>query len=43
MTDPRYRTLADLLVGYSTQVKKGEKVLLDMIDVPDAFTVALAR
>ena len=26
-----------------TQVKKGEKVLLDMIDVPDAFTVALAR
>ena len=43
MTDPRYRTLADLLVGYSTQAKKGEKVLLDMIDVPDAFTVALAR
>ena len=43
MTDPRYRTLADLLVGYSTQVKKGEKVLLDMIDFPDAFTVALAR
>ena len=43
MTDPRYRTLADLLVGYSTQVKKGEKVLLDMMDVPDAFTVALAR
>lgn len=43
MTDPRYRTLADLLVGYSTQVKKGQKVLLDMIDVPDAFTVALAR
>ena len=43
MTDPRYRTLADLLVGYSTQVKKGEKVLLDMIDVPDAFTLALAR
>ena len=43
MTDPRYRTLADLLVGYSTQVKKGEKVLLDMIDVPDAFTLAVAR
>ena len=43
MTEPRYRTLAELLVGYSTQVKKGEKVLLDMIDVPDAFTVALAR
>ena len=43
MTDPRHRTLADLLVGYSTQVKKGQKVLLDMIDVPDAFTVALAR
>ena len=43
MTDPRYRKLAKLLVGYSTEIKKGETALLDMIDVPDEFTVELAR
>lgn len=43
MTDPRYTKLAKLLVGYSTEIKKGERVLLDMIDVPDAFTVELIR
>jgi aminopeptidase len=43
MTDPRYRDLAELLVGYSTGITQGEAVLLDMIDVPDAFTVVLAR
>jgi aminopeptidase len=43
MTDPRYRKLAELLVGYSTQIKSGETVLLDMIDVPDAFAITLAR
>jgi aminopeptidase len=43
MTDPRYRKLADLLVRYSTSVKKGERVLLDMIDVPDEFAIQLMR
>ena len=43
MTDPRYTKLAKLLVSYSTEIKKGERVLLDMIDVPDAFTVELIR
>jgi aminopeptidase len=43
MTDPRYAKLAKLLVGYSTQIQKGERVLLDMIDVPDEFTVELIR
>jgi len=43
MTDPRYLKLAKLLVGYSTKIKKGERVLLDMIDVPDEFTVELIR
>ncbi|MEY4385191.1 MAG: hypothetical protein RLY20_474, partial [Verrucomicrobiota bacterium] len=43
MTDPRYGKLAKLLVGYSTELQKGERVLLDMIDVPDAFTVELIR
>ncbi|HYE31196.1 MAG TPA: aminopeptidase [Methylomirabilota bacterium] len=43
MTDPRYTKLANLLIGYSTQLKKGDRVLLDMIDVPDEFTVELMR
>ena len=43
MTDPRYLKLAKLLVHYSTQVKKGDRVLLDMIDVPDEFSIALMR
>jgi aminopeptidase len=43
MTDPRYTKLAKLLVNYSTALKKGDSVLLDMIDVPDAFTIELIR
>ena len=43
MTDPRYTKLAKLLVNYSTQVKKGDRVLLDMIDVPDEFSIELMR
>jgi aminopeptidase len=43
MTDPRYAKLARLLVGYSTALKKGERVLLDMIDVPDEFSIELMR
>ncbi len=43
MTDPRYKTLAKLLVEYSTKLKPGDHVLLDMIDVPDEFTVELMR
>src|SRR6185369_4713555 len=43
MTDPRYTKLARLLVEYSTALKKGDRVLLDMIEVPDGFTVELIR
>ena len=43
MTDPRYKKLASLLIGYSTALKKGDRILLDMIDVPDEFTVELIR
>ena len=43
MTDPRYQKLARLLVAYSTELKKGDRVLLDMIDVPDEFTIELIR
>jgi aminopeptidase len=43
MTDARYTKLAKLLVQYSTDLKKGDHVLLDMIDVPDEFTIELMR
>ncbi len=43
MTDPRYRKLAKLLVEYSTALQKGDRVLLDMIDVPEEFCVELMR
>ncbi|HKS37685.1 MAG TPA: aminopeptidase, partial [Verrucomicrobiae bacterium] len=43
MTDPRFKKLAKLLVEYSTALKKGDRVLLDLIDVPDEFSVELLR
>ena len=43
MNDPRYDHLAKNLVSFSTALKPGEKVLLDMFDVPDEMTVALIR
>ena len=43
MTDPRYKKLTTLLVEYSTALKKGDRVLLDMIDVPDEFSIELMR
>src|SRR6266853_2837992 len=43
MTDARYNKLSALLVDYSTELKKGDRVLLDMIDVPDEFTIEMMR
>ncbi len=43
MNDPRYTKLASLLVRYSTSVKKGERVLVDVSDIPDEFTIELMR
>jgi aminopeptidase len=43
MTDPRYKKLAKLLVEYSTRLTKGDRVLLDVIDVPDEFSIELIR
>ena len=43
MTDPRYKKLAKLLVNYSTALKKGDRILLDLIDVPDEFSIELVR
>jgi len=43
MTDPRYPKLAKLLVNYSTRVQPGDRVLLDLTDVPDEMAVELIR
>ncbi len=41
--DPRYDKLADVLVKHSTALQPGEKVLIEVSDVPDAMVVALIR
>jgi len=41
--DPRFHELADGLTGFSTELKKGERVLIDAFDVPDAMVIALVR
>jgi aminopeptidase len=43
LTDPRFDQLADGLVGFSTSLKKGERVLIDAFDVPDAMLISLIR
>lgn len=43
MTDPRFTKLANLLINYSTCVKKGDRVLLDVTDIPDEMAVELLR
>jgi aminopeptidase len=41
LLDPRLNKLADLLVGYSTKVKPGERVMLDCYDIPPEMTSVL--
>ena len=43
MHDTRIDALARQLVRYSTYLKKGEKVLIDLYDVPDSIGIALIR
>lgn len=43
MSDPRFDRLAEVLTGFSTELKEGERVLIDAFDVPDTFTIALVR
>ena len=43
MHDSRIDALARQLVRYSTALKKGEKVLIDLHDVPDSIGIALIR
>ena len=41
--DPRFQQLANQLIGYCVELKKDEVVLIDLIDIPDHFGIALAR
>lgn len=41
MPDPRIQRLAEVLVGHSTQLQPGERVLIETFDVPDEMTCAL--
>ena len=43
MNDPRIDLLARNLTGFSIDLKKGERVLIDAFEVPDEMVVALIR
>lgn len=43
MTDPRMTKLAEVLIHYSTEMKPGEKILIEAIDVPHEITCELIR
>ena len=43
MSDPRFDSLAKVLVGHSTKLKAGEKVLIDVSETPEDFVIALIR
>ena len=43
MTDARYDQLAGVLTRHSTALRPGDKVLVEVSDVPDAMVVALVR
>jgi aminopeptidase len=43
LLDPRFEKLAAGLAGFSTELARGERVLIDAFDVPDAMVVALVR
>lgn len=41
--DDRYTRLATLLTSFCTELKKGERVLIDAFDIPDAMVVEIIR
>ncbi len=43
MHDTRFDELAQLLVEYSTQLKRNETILIEAFDVPDEMVIALLR
>lgn len=43
MKDPRFDRLADVIIGHSTQLQKGENILIEAVDIPAEMVVALIR
>src|ERR1700759_3248266 len=43
MIDSRFEALAEVLIGFSTKLKKGERILIDAFDAPLEMVVALIR
>ena len=43
MTDPRIKELAQFLITYSCNLQKGENILIEVVDAPDAIAVELIR
>ena len=43
MYDPRLDALADLLIHHSTDLKAGEKILIETFDIPEDMIIALIR
>ena len=43
LIDPRFMQLAQGICRFSTALKKGERVLIDAFDIPDAMVIALVR
>ena len=43
MIDPRMTKLAETLIGYSTAMRPGEKILIEAIDIPVEMTCELVR
>ena len=43
MKDPRFQALAAQLAGYSTALRPGDRVLLELTDIPEEMGIALIR
>lgn len=43
MSDPRYARLAEVLTGYSTALQKGDRVMIEVAEIPEDFVVELIR
>jgi len=43
MKDPRFDKLATMLIHHSTKLQKGEKILIEAIDVPPEMIITLMR
>ncbi len=43
MHDARFTRLAEVLTGFSTALGRGERVLIDAYDIPDAMVIELIR